>query len=232
MIYATGGMCRMEFLTTVLDDPDPQPCGVCDLCSGQRYLVALDESLVAEAERFLRRGYLVIEPRKRKLDRTLRDELRVEPGRALCLWNDPGWGRLVADGKHSGRFDDRLISAMVEMIVEWAPEPEPTWVTYVPSLRHPGLVPDLAARLANALGLPLVPLIDKVRETQPQKGQQNSSHQETNVRGAFALGGVPLGEPVFLVDDMVDSKWTLTEIGELLRAHGSGPVYPLALGSL
>ncbi|TPW15148.1 MAG: ATP-dependent DNA helicase RecQ [Acidimicrobiaceae bacterium] len=82
------------------------------------------------------------------------------------------------------------------------------------------------------LGLPLLPLVEKVRETQPQKGQQNSPHQEMNVRGAFALVGIPLGEPLFLVDDMVDSKWTLVEIGALLREHGSGPVYPLALASL
>jgi len=232
MIYAVGGMCRMEFLTTVLDDPDPQPCGVCDLCIGERFLVPLDESLVAEAERFLRHGYLVIEPRKRKFEHKLGEELRIEKGRALCLWNDPGWGRLVADGKHEGHFDDRLISAMVEMVTEWAPEPAPTWATYVPSLRHPQLVPDLARRIAIGLGLPLVALVEKVRDTQPQKRQQNSPHQEANVRGSFALAGVPSGEPLFLIDDMVDSRWTLVEIGALLREHGSGPVYPLALGSL
>jgi ATP-dependent DNA helicase RecQ len=94
------------------------------------------------------------------------------------------------------------------------------------------LVPDLARRIADKLGVPVIPLVDKVRETQPQKGQQNSAHQEMNVRGAFALLGTPLDEPLFLVDDMVDSRWTLVEIGALLRGHGSGPVYPLVLGSL
>ena len=230
--YATGGMCRMEFLATVLDDPQPHPCGECDRCSGERYRVALDESLVAAARRFLRGGYVVIEPRKRKLNRPLAEGLLLEQGRALCLWNDPGWGRLVADGKQSGRFDDRLISGMVEMVVEWAPEPMPSWVTFVPSLRHRGLVPDLALRFARRLELRLIPLVEKVRETAPQKGQQNSPHQEMNVRGAFALTGTPLGEPSFLVDDLVDSRWTLVEIGALLREHGAGPVYPLALGSL
>jgi ATP-dependent DNA helicase RecQ len=121
---------------------------------------------------------------------------------------------------------------MVEMVVESAPTPMPTWVTYVPSLRHPGLVPDLASRFAQMLRLPLIPLVEKVRETQPQRGQQNSPHQEMNVRGAFALVGTPRGEPLFLVDDMVDSRWTLAEIGALLREAGSGPVYPLVLGSL
>ena len=35
--------------------------------------------------------------------------------------------------------------------------------------------------------------------------------------------------PVLLVDDMVDSRWTLTVAAWLLRSHGSGEVFPLAL---
>jgi len=31
------------------------------------------------------------------------------------------------------------------------------------------------------------------------------------------------------VDDIVDSRWTMTAIGWLLREAGSGPVYPFAL---
>ena len=34
---------------------------------------------------------------------------------------------------------------------------------------------------------------------------------------------------VFLVDDMVDSRWTFTVIAALLRRAGSGAVFPLAL---
>ncbi len=41
---------------------------------------------------------------------------------------------------------------------------------------------------------------------------------------------VPAG-PVLLVDDMVDSKWTLTVTAFPLTSHGSGLVYPLALAS-
>ena len=35
--------------------------------------------------------------------------------------------------------------------------------------------------------------------------------------------------PVLLVDDMVDSGWTLTVAAVLLQHHGSGPVYPFTL---
>ena len=40
-----------------------------------------------------------------------------------------------------------------------------------------------------------------------------------------------LGDRVLLVDDMVDSKWTLTVAAYLLTSNGSGPVHPLALAS-
>ena len=35
--------------------------------------------------------------------------------------------------------------------------------------------------------------------------------------------------PVLLVDDIVDSRWTLTVAAWLLRTHGSGEVHPFAL---
>ena len=37
------------------------------------------------------------------------------------------------------------------------------------------------------------------------------------------------GGPVLLVDDIVDSRWTLTAVGIVLREAGSGPVYPFVL---
>lgn len=53
----------------------------------------------------------------------------------------------------------------------------------------------------------------------------NFDHQ----RVAFEVSGeVPPG-PVLLVDDMVDSRWTLTVVGSILREAGSGPVFPFAL---
>jgi ATP-dependent DNA helicase RecQ len=39
---------------------------------------------------------------------------------------------------------------------------------------------------------------------------------------------VPTG-PVLLLDDIVDSGWTLTIAAYLLRSAGSGKVFPMAL---
>ena len=60
----------------------------------------------------------------------------------------------------------------------------------------------------------------------------NSAQQARNVDGALrsVQGNVSAG-PVLLVDDMVDSRWTLTVAAYLLREAGSGRVYPIALAS-
>lgn len=135
-------------------------------------------------------------------------------------------------GKQGGRFDDDLVAATAELVKErWVPASGAKWVTCVPSRRHPDLVPDFAARLAKALGLPFRPVVRKVRETEPQKGMQNTAHQCSNLDGAFEIDDGVSGEPVLLVDDVTDSGWTLAVIAALLKQAGTGAVYPLALAS-
>ena len=113
----------------------------------------------------------------------------------------------------------------------WQPQPPPAWVCCVPSIQHPDLVPDFARRLSARLQLPFIDAVSKVSDNQPQKRQQNRFHQCRNLDGAFAIpSSVPEG-PVLLVDDIVDSGWTLTVIAALLRQAGSGLIYPLALAS-
>jgi ATP-dependent DNA helicase RecQ len=199
-----------------------------------------DPALVREAVAFLRRTSLPIEPRKQwpaggmpqhLLSGRIATNLQAQPGKALCIWGDAGWGGLVRQGKyHNGRFADDLVTACVSMIRAWNPQPVPTWVTCVPSLRRPDLVPDLARRLAAALGLAFHTVINKTDNRPEQKTMANSTQQARNIDGSLALctERLPPG-PVLLVDDMVDSRWTLTVAAWLLRSHGSGEVFPLAL---
>ena len=144
----------------------------------------------------------------------------------------PGGGSRVLQDKHAGHFRDELVEAVAEMLqVRWRPEPPPTWVTCVPSHRHPELVPDFAARLAARLGLPFVAAVSKVRDNEPQKRQENRYHRCRNLDGAFAVEPDLPADPVLLVDDVVDSAWTLTVVAALLREAGSGPVWPVALAT-
>ena len=72
--------------------------------------------------------------------------------------------------------------------------------------------------------------IQKVSDTEPQKTRANSFQQAQNIAGAFVVAGtIVRPEPVLLIDDMVDSKWTFTVLAVCLRKAGSGSVYPFAL---
>ncbi len=239
--FVESPTCLMEFVARELDDPEPCPCGRCALCVGRGMPSSVDPGVVREAIGFLRRDSRTIEPRRvwptGAIDgRSGRIglELQNAEGRALCIYGDAGWGRAVIGGKYrAGRFDDVLVQAAAELVrTHWTPDPRPAWVTAVPSLRRPALVPDFAARLASALGLPYRSALVKVRQTPEQKTMQNSAQQAANIASAFQVVDTMVMEgPVLLIDDVVDSRWTLTVCGVLLREAGSGIVHPLVLAT-
>jgi len=230
--YGSTDSCLMEMLRSQLDDEEAGPCGRCANCAGPFFTDQVDDGTVQDAIGFIRKGADAIEARRRWPLRVQGSSVvahPVERGRVLTRWGDPGLARLVEAGKYRiGRFDDELVEALARMINEWGPRPRPEWVTPVPRYGGGGLVDDLASRLAAELGLEYHPAVEKIRETSPQKTMQNSTRQAENLLGAFRVGDVqPM--PVLLVDDVVDSRWTLTVVGDLLGAAGSGPVYPVAL---
>jgi ATP-dependent DNA helicase RecQ len=93
-------------------------------------------------------------------------------------------------------------------------------------------VDGFARALARRLDLPFVPAVTVRPGAQPQAAMQNSVQQLRNVHEHLAAdAGAVRDGPVLLVDDLVDSGWTLTVAGALLRAHGSGPVHPFALAT-
>ena len=229
---------HMEFLIRALDgDPAPfSPPALSPLAT------TVDAALSAAAATFLRRTNLPVEPRKvwpagglpvLGVKSTIPATYRMEPGRVLSIWGDGGWGGLVRAGKYQdGHFSDELVGACVTLMREWSPQPAPGWITCIPSLRHPNLVPSFARRLAQALELPFHPILERGDARPEQKTMENSSQQARNVDGALVVGGGPVsGGAVLLVDDIVDSRWTLTVAAYLLLAAGSGPVYPLVLAS-
>ncbi len=243
--YIHTNQCLMSFLRNELDDPDLQPCGRCAVCQGKPVIAETYSSeLVNKAIHFLCRSDQIIEPRKQWMGNAMdcygwrgniAKELLFEPGRALSIWGDAGWGELVRRGKQDdGFFDDTLVAGVVEMFrTRWKPEPQPTWVTCIPSFKHPTLVPDFAQRLADALNLPFIACVQKVRHAKPQKLMHNSYQQLQNLAGVFNIQSWEgIRGPVLLVDDIVDSRWTFTVVAALLRRAGSGPVFPLALAHI
>lgn len=239
--YIAEPGCKMAFLRSALDDSNITPCGKCSACIGRAVVSAvIDSALAHSAATFLKRAEIVIEPKAQVAANAfqtygfrgnLAQNLRAQEGRVLSRWGDAGWGRMVADNKHAGRFGDELVAATADMLERWQPNPRPQWVCCVPSRNHPHLVPDFARRLAAQLGLQFLDVVTKVRDNAPQKGQQNRFHQCRNLDGVFVIKQPIPNTPALLVDDVVDSGWTLTVLAALLQQANSGVVYPLALAS-
>lgn len=200
----------------------------------------VDAGLVKAAVEFLRRTSLPIEPRKKWPDGGMPQygvkgfiapAHQAESGKALCVWGDAGWGRVVRSDRYNDKhFSDQLIQACVEMINQWQPAPAPVWVTAIPSLKNPEIVPNFAKRLADSLGLPFFQALVKTEDRPEQKTMANSAQQARNLDGSLVLVDQPIPSgPVLLVDDIVNSRWTLTVAAWLLRTGGGGEVWPIAL---
>jgi len=247
--YIEGKQCLMQFLAAALDDPLAQPCGKCAVCLVEPVVsMEISDASLIKAQRFVRQSEMVLELKKQwdlsampsyakqfswsKTNIPL--NLRGEPGRILSRWSEPVWGERVSTGKAARHFGDELVEASVELIQQrWKMTQTPTWLTCIPSSRHPELVPDFSKRLAKALGIPFHPVIIKTRHTEEQKEMENRYHQCHNLDGAFEIKaeGVDIAGPALLVDDVFDSGWTMTIATALLRQAGSGPVYPYALAA-
>lgn len=234
--------CLMRFIARALDDPtNVQPCGRCKNCRKSQSKFRPNPRDLDTAQLFLRQGRpIALEPRKRWPSgfpgvKRLTIEDVNETGIALCHYYDTGWGELVRQGRQaSHQFSDALLAPSVELLQKYVRSlaQPPTWMTSVPSLRRPHLVPDFATQLAQALGLPYQEVVRHVQQHPEQNTMRNSYQQAMNVREVFAIAGkVPKGA-VLLVDDLADSRWTLTVIGALLRQQGSGAVYPFVLATM
>ncbi len=155
--YMTHKGCLMRFLQDALNDGSGGVCGKCQNCAPETALPeGYSSSLALKANDFLRHNHQSLQPKKQWPSRKkIPDKLRAKEGWILCTWKDGGWGDAVADEKYcTQKFSDTLVEAFVLMLNECFPTLPFEWVTCVPSLRVPFLVPDFAQRVARELGLP------------------------------------------------------------------------------
>ena len=125
-------------------------------------------------------------------------------------------------------------TGIVATLKRWPWEDRPRWVTWIPQAAGGGPAHAVAARIGDARPLPVHRVLRRTRAGPPQAELENSAHRLRNVWGAFAADlGRPdpaeLAGPVLVLDDVLDSGWTMTVAADLLREAGAGPVLPLVL---
>jgi len=245
--YERTAGCRMEFLQRALDDPTAAPCGRCDNCAGVWFPTDTAPEAASVASASLDRVGVEIEPRAQwpsgmaRLGVEVKGNIppaeRVLPGRALARLTDLGWGGTLRDlfsGRGTGAIDapatSQLITACIRVLADWDWDERPGSVVAVPSRRRPKLVESAARGLAEAGRLPYLGSLDLVEGGPSGSAGGNSAYRLAGVWGRFSAAAIDLPPgPVLLVDDLVDSRWTMTVAGrELLRA-GASAVLPFAL---
>ena len=233
--FGADGRCLMRVLQEELDDPDPQDCGRCSVCTAPRFAAAPDPELVELAGRHLRSRPIELEVKKMAPDasgamRKIPDEVRVEPGWALARFGDGGWWPAVQRGLNGDAFEDDVIGALADAI-RVAGGAGFSWITAVPSERLGDRIERLGGRLAAELGVPAVSLLARIESRPPQSEMANAVQQAANVRGAFRVTASPPTGTGVLLDDRRGSGWTLAMVGGQLRMAGAERVVPLALAT-
>ncbi len=245
--YERTDGCRMAFLQTCLDDDTAEPCGRCDGCVGPWFDATIPDAAVNTARSRLDRPGVALEPRAQwpsgmdRLGVPLRGRIAADvamaEGRAVARLSDLGWGQRL---RELLRGEDRelppeVLRACVDVLASWGWSRRPVAVVSVPSRRRPRLVESLASGIGELGRLPYLGSLDLAEGGPVGDPGGNSAFRLANVWGRLVVGpelagrldGVP--GPVLLVDDVADSRWTLTVCSGLLREAGAPEVLPLAL---
>jgi ATP-dependent DNA helicase RecQ len=243
--YLATDECRMTFLRRQLNDPelaDGEKCGRCDNCTGAHYDATVDESAAEETRQRLMRPGVEITPRRQwpsglaKLGVSLSGKISEGPGagRAIGRLTDLGWGarlRAVLDGPDAKAPDD-LVRAAVDVLAAWKWDTRPTAVMGLDSERHPLLIESLVARLADLGRLTNLGSLAYAVERRPVTAA-NSAYRVAALDGSWEMPDLSdLGGPLLLVDDLVDSGWTMTMAARVLRQAGAPEVLPFAIAAV
>jgi len=253
LTYEHDSTCRMEMLQRDLDDATASPCGRCDNCAGAWFPTGVDAGATEVASGTLDKVGVEIEPRAQwptgaeRLGVEAKGKIavddRAESGRAVARLTDLGWGgvlrELFAAGAPDGPVTDELLGACVRVLKDWGWAERPAAVVSIPSRSRPQLVDSLARGIARIGRLHDLGTLDLVGEGARSGPGGNSAYRLADVWGQLAVGtemaaGLQslAGKPVLLIDDRVDSRWTLTVATRELRRHGAGSVLPLVLAQV
>ncbi len=240
LAYLDTRECRLVFLRRQLDDPDAQPCGRCDTCTGTVWSPDVDAAAAAAARERLVRPGVPVPPRRQwppgmaelgvpVSGRIPAAEL-AEEGRVIGRLSDIGWGVRLRElvGGDDVPVPPDVLDACVTVLAGWTWAARPVGVVGVGSRTRPHQLSHLARRIAEIGRLPLLGSAAPVGDRPAPSA--NSAQRLATVWDGFTvpdLAGVD--GPVLLVDDVIDSGWTAAVVARLLRRAGAPAVLPFAL---
>ena len=245
----------MEYLAAALDDETAEPCGRCDNCAGRWFSADVVSGAAEAAGDALRHAGLPLDPRAMwptgmdRLGVPVKGKLKAEElsatGRILARMTDLGWGNalraMFASGAPDAPLDPAMAQAVVAVLREWGQggwegSGRPVAVVAMPSRSKPLLLQSFAQAICEIGKLPYLGEVSLEFGGPTGERGGNSAYRLAGVWDRLAVGPELQqalegygGGPVLLLDDLVDSRWSLTVAGRALRVAGVGQVLPLVL---
>jgi ATP-dependent DNA helicase RecQ len=153
--------------------------------------------------------------------------------------SDLGWGPrlrpLLSPSAADAEAPDRVLSGVVDVLRAWDWAQRPVAVASMPSRTRPRLIASVAAHIASLGRLPFLGELAYTGDGPRGSRGGNSAFRlaavwdQVHVPSALREALEDLDGPVLLVDDLADSRWTLTVAARALRHAGASSVLPLVL---
>jgi len=249
--YISGGTCRLEYLRKCLDDALATACGRCDNCTGLKIPDDVSEEAVRALQAFVNRIGVRVAPRTQwpgglpllripLSGRIPTDELARE-GRVIARLTDLGGGEelrpLFDLTGPCHRVPKRVVDLACRVFDDWTGE-VPLAIDGVVAMESCGrmeLVDSFAQGVADRTGLPIIGRLSAAE--MPENSKANSARRVAalyhhllvpdELAGVFRQSEIR----VLLVDDLIDSGWTMTLAARALRRAGASAVFPFAIAS-
>lgn len=244
--YIATDDCRMAFLQRSLDDTTATPCGRCDNCADAFFPTDVPQAALESAQAQLSAVGVRLESRAQwptgmpKLGVDLKGKIapaeQFSTGRALARLSDLGWGQRIREVlQQDGPVPQPLVQAVVQVLTQWDWNVRPVAIVTMPSRTRPELINSLADQLSNLGRLPWLGSLDYAHGGPTGEAGGNSAFRLAGVWDRIVVPNDLAGEvdrtrgPILLIDDIVDSRWTMTVAARALRQAGAVDVLPLVL---
>ena len=145
--------------------------------------------------------------------------------------------RALLETDSDGPVPPDVVTALVQVLAAWDWAQRPAGVVTLPSRSRPRLIASLGERIAEIGRLPLLGSLEYAGNG-PGPRQFNSPQRlqavwrELRVPASLAAAVGSLEGPVLVIDDRIDSGWTMTVAASLLRQAGAPGVLPLVLAAV
>jgi len=155
----------------------------------------------------------------------------------LDEWRIEEWFALFAEGAMDEPVTGQLTDAVVKVLAAWDWARRPVSVVTMPSRSRPRLIGSLGQRIAEIGRLTYLGTLGYATQDGPGPRRHNSAQRLASLWHAIVVpeelrDALKASDgPVLLIDDQIDTGWTMTVASALLRDANAPAVLPLALAT-